>query len=85
MEKLPEYRQGDAFSQASPGKPVTSIELDELLPDRWSVSHPDCKCNIDSIRRVERKRKEVLKRQMLKWPSCQNQDGVYRTLTTKLH
>jgi hypothetical protein len=43
MEKLPAYRQSEAFSQASRGEPVTSNELDELLPDRWLVAHPDCK------------------------------------------
>jgi hypothetical protein len=66
MEKLPAYRQSEAFSQASRGEPVTSNELDELLPDRWLVAHPDCKWNIDSIRREERKRKEVLKRRKRK-------------------
>ena len=66
MERLPEYRQGAAFSQAKRGEPVISDELDELLPDRWLLTHPDCKWDIDSIRRQERKRKEVLKRRKRK-------------------
>jgi hypothetical protein len=66
MQKLPEHRQGDAFSQAKHGESVISDELDELLLDRWLVTHPECKWDIDSIRREERKRKEVLKRRKRK-------------------
>ena len=66
MEKLPAYRQSEAFSQASRGEPVTSDELDAFLPDRWLVTHPDCKWDIDAIRREERKRKETLKRRKRK-------------------
>lgn len=66
IECRPKYRQGDAFSQVERGEAVKSDELDELLPDRWFVTQPDCKWDIDSIRREERKRQEVLKRRKRK-------------------
>ncbi len=66
LERLPDYRQGEAFSQAKRCEPVTSDALDQLLPDRWLVTHPDCKWDIDTIRHEERKRKEVLKRRKRK-------------------
>lgn len=52
--RLPYHRDGEAFSQAAAGQPVTSDELDDLLPDRWLQQHPDCAWTIDSIRRAER-------------------------------
>ena len=35
-----------------------SSELDDLLPDRWLRSHPDCVWTIDAIRRAERCQKD---------------------------
>jgi len=64
MEKLPMYRVGEAFVQSTSGKPVTSAELDTLLPDRWLRDHPDCRWEIDSIRREERRRKELRDRDL---------------------
>ncbi len=40
MERLPYHREGEAFTQSAKGEPVTSTELDELLPDKWLASHP---------------------------------------------
>jgi len=57
-ETLPRYREGEAVSQSRAGQPVTSDELDGLLPDRWLMSHPECKWEIDAIRRQERRQKE---------------------------
>jgi len=59
MEKLPMHRDGKAIQQSATGKPVSSNELDTLLPDRWLQDHPDCRWEIDSIRREERRRKEM--------------------------
>lgn len=64
IERLPSYRAGTAFAQSASGGSVTSVELDELLPDRWLVTHPDCKWQIDDIRREERRQKESRKRQL---------------------
>ena len=54
--RLPYFRDGEAFEQTSRGQPVTSQELDFLLPDIWLRSHPEHVWTIDEIRRVERKR-----------------------------
>ena len=64
IERLPYYRMGEAFSQSNSGESVTSSELDEMLPDRWLAVHPDCKWEIDAIRREERRQKEARKRQL---------------------
>ena len=64
IERLPYYRAGEAFSQSAADRSVTSEELDGLLPDRWLLAHPDCKWEIDAIRREERRRKELRKRQL---------------------
>lgn len=64
MEKLPMHRDGEAFQQSTSGKPVSSTELDALLPDRWLRDHPDCRWEIDSIRREERRRKELRDREL---------------------
>jgi transposase len=64
FETLPNYRGGEAFSQSRAGEPVTSDELDGLLPDRWLLSHPDCKWEIDTIRREERRQKEKRLREL---------------------
>jgi hypothetical protein len=64
IERLPYYRKGEAFSQSAAGRSVASEELDGLLPDRWLLTHPDCKWEIDAIRREERRRKELRKRQL---------------------
>lgn len=60
--RLPERRDGEAFAQSRAGEAVTSCELDDLLPDRWLASHPDCVWEIDSIRRSERRQKNKLGR-----------------------
>jgi transposase len=64
IERLPSYRAGTAFAQSASRGLVTSVELDELLPDRWLAAHPDCKWQIDDIRREERRQKESRKRQL---------------------
>lgn len=55
--RLPYHRDGQAFAQSAAGEAVTAAELDDLLPDRWLQSHPDCVWTIDVIRRSERRRK----------------------------
>ena len=64
IERLPYHRKGEAFAQSTSGGSVTSGELDEMLPDRWLAAHPDCKWEIDAIRREERRQKEARKRQL---------------------
>jgi hypothetical protein len=56
--RLPYHREGRAFAQAAEGIPVTSDELDGLLPDRWLKANPNRVWKIDEIRRVERRRYE---------------------------
>ena len=55
--KLPYHRGGRAFEQSETKVPVTSDELDELLPDRWLASNPQHTWTIDAVRRSERKKK----------------------------
>jgi transposase len=55
--RLPYYRDGEAFSQAASGEPVTSEELDDLLPDKWLEQNPGHKWTIDEVRRKERAHK----------------------------
>lgn len=55
--RLPYHRDGAAFAQCDSGNPVTSSELDDLLPDRWLAAHPDHVWTIDAVRRSERERK----------------------------
>lgn len=64
FQYLPTMRDGAAFEQASQGLAVTSNELDEYLPDRWLINHPDCKWTIDEIRRDERIQKEKRRRDL---------------------
>jgi hypothetical protein len=64
LQHLPSYRSGAAYLQSASGGSVTSDELDELLPDRWLVAHPDCKWQIDDIRREERRQKESRMRKL---------------------
>jgi transposase len=52
--QLPYHRGGEAFTQAAHNQPVTSDELDELLPDRWLQQNPEHVWSIDEIRRKER-------------------------------
>lgn len=52
--RLPYHREGEAFAQAAAGQPVTSDELDDLLPDRWLQANTSHAWTIDSIRRAER-------------------------------
>ena len=51
VQELPRYRESEAFKQAKSGKPGTSHELDNMLPDRWLMNHPECRWEIDSLRR----------------------------------
>ncbi len=60
--RLPYHRDGEAFAQAAAAEPVTSTELDDLLPDRWLADHPEHAWTIDTIRREERKQKEKNRR-----------------------
>lgn len=55
--RLSGYRDGEAFGQSAGGDPVTSEELDFLLPDLWLKAHPKHVWTIDEVRRSERKRK----------------------------
>jgi hypothetical protein len=64
IARLPEYSDGQAWSQATRGKPVRSGELNEQLPDRWLAAHPENRWTIDSIRREERRRKEMRHRDL---------------------
>jgi transposase len=54
---LPYFRNGEAFQQAAAEAPVTSTELDHLLPDRWLQQNPKHRWTIDQIRRDERTQK----------------------------
>ena len=60
--RLPYHRHGEAFAQSRAGQAVTSGELDDLLPDRWLKSHPDCRWTIDLIRRAERSQRSQTSR-----------------------
>lgn len=62
FKTLPYHRCGEAFTQSAAGDPVTSDELDELLPDRWIKSHPQQAWTMDEIRRKERQAKEKSRR-----------------------
>jgi transposase len=55
--RLPYHRDGEAFRQAAEQAPVTSPELDYLLPDKWLEQNPAHRWTIDHIRREERPRK----------------------------
>jgi hypothetical protein len=64
--RLPKYRHSEAFKQSAAGEPVTSDELDELLPDRWLQSNPGHVWTIDAVRREERRQKEKHRRRQRK-------------------
>lgn len=53
---------GEAFSQATAGKSVTSDELDELLPGGWLECHPQHGWAIDTIRCKDRPSMEKKRR-----------------------
>ena len=55
--QLPYHRSGEAFAQAAADEPVTSAELDYLLPDKWLADNPAHAWKIDHIRRAERSQK----------------------------
>lgn len=55
--ELPYHRDGEAFAQAQAGQPVTSTQLDHLLPDRWLQANPGSVWRVDEIRRAERGRR----------------------------
>jgi transposase len=57
--QLPCYRDGEAFTQALEGIPVTSTELDWLLPDQWLKANPTHVWTIDEIRREERQKRKI--------------------------
>lgn len=59
---LPYHRGGEAFTQSDADQPVTSVELDYLLPDQWLKSHPECVWTIDEVRRKERHQQEQRRR-----------------------
>lgn len=58
--ELPYYRDGEAFHQVTDQEPVTSTELDHLLPDQWLSTRPDRGWQIDALRRSERERRSKL-------------------------
>ena len=57
--RLPYHRDGQAFHQSASNEPVSSPELDELLPDQWLAENPGHTWNIDELRREERKKHSV--------------------------
>jgi transposase len=63
--QLPYHRDGEAFAQAVADESVTSVELDQLLPDRWLQANPNHKWTIDEVRREERKRSNRRRRKRL--------------------
>jgi hypothetical protein len=54
--QLPYHRGGAAFAQSCANAPVTSDELDALLPDHWLAANLSHTWTIDAIRREERQR-----------------------------
>lgn len=52
--RLPYHRDGKSFREASGGLPVSSSELDYLLPDNWFEQNPAHSWEIDQLRRAER-------------------------------
>ncbi len=52
--RLPYHRNSEAFQQAANQEPVSSTELDYLLPDKWLQQNPTHRWTIDHIRRAER-------------------------------
>jgi transposase len=60
--RLPSFRDGESFAQSLAGEPVTSDELDDLLPDRWLTVHPQHTWTINEVRRKERQQKEKNRR-----------------------
>jgi transposase len=58
--QLPYHRSSDAFAQSQDDQPVTSDQLDHLLPDRWLLANPEHTWTIDAVRRQERKQKRQL-------------------------
>ncbi len=56
--QLPYHRDGEAFAQAAQCVPVTSPDLDALLPDQWLKTHPTHTWTIDHIRRAERQNRK---------------------------
>ncbi len=56
--RLPYHRDGEAFTQATNEQPVSSSELDYLLPDKWLKENPGHVWNIDKIRRAEREKRK---------------------------
>jgi len=59
--RLPYHRDGAAFAQAAACEPVSSDELDDLLPDKWLQANPEHVWKIDEIRRAERSQKQKRK------------------------
>ena len=57
--RLPHHRNGEPLTQANSNRPVTSDELDYLLPDIWLKSHPNHSWETDEIRRTQREAKDV--------------------------
>jgi hypothetical protein len=61
-ERLPYHRGGEASRQSAANEPVTSDELDYLLPDVWLQANPGSRWEIDELRRRERESAERRKR-----------------------
>ena len=57
FKKLPYHRGSEAFAQSAAGDPVTSDELDKLLPDRWIKSHPQHAWTKSAAKSVKPKKK----------------------------
>src|SRR5690606_28107323 len=58
--QLPYHRTGEALEQCKAKQPVTSDELEALLPDRWLLANPEHTWTIDAVRREERKQKRLV-------------------------
>jgi len=53
------HRNGPVMNQLQSGEPITSDELDYLLPDIWLQSNPKHTWEIDQIRRSEKEAENV--------------------------
>ena len=60
--QLPYHRDGKAFAQCEAEEPVTSDELDALLPDKWLESNPESRWEMGEQRRHEREAADSRKR-----------------------
>ncbi|MCA9160391.1 MAG: hypothetical protein KDA72_18800, partial [Planctomycetales bacterium] len=85
--QLPYHRSGEAFAQSHANEPVTSDELDHLLPDCWLLANPQHTWTIDAVRRQERKQNAKFPNVACRLASTFGssvQDALHHTLTIAL-